>query len=187
MRHGRRLMVTHKEVRDVEYYRFTSRDKLFLDANIWLLFFGPQRPSDHLVNVYSRAFASILKAQSTIYIDVLIVSEFINTYARQKWQLVAPEVERFKEFRSSFEFQQIAQDIASDVRRVLHHCLPIESGLESLNFSGLLVEFAKGKADFNDQVIRELCKNKGLTLITNDGDFRGQDIPILTANRRLLV
>lgn len=179
--------MTHKEVKDVENYSFTSRDNLFLDANIWLLFYGPQIPRDHRVDVYSRAFASILDAQSTIYIDVLIVSEFINTYARQKWQLVAPEFKRFKDFRSSSDFQQIAQDIASDVKRVLQYCSPIESGLESLDFNGLLVDFAKGNSDFNDQVISELCKNRGLTLITNDSDFQGQGISILTANKKLLV
>lgn len=179
--------MTYKEVKDVEKYNFTSRDNLFLDANIWLLFYGPQVPRDHRVDVYSRAFANILDAQSTIFIDVLIVSEFINTYARQKWQLEAPEVERFKEFRSSADFQQIAQDIASDVRRVLQHCSPIESGFESLNFNGLLVDFARGNADFNDQVISVLCRNRGLTLVTNDRDFHGQDITILTANPRLLV
>ena len=82
--------VTHKEVKEVEYYRFTSNDRLFLDANIWLLFYGPQIPRDTWVDIYSQAFARILAAQSPIYIDVLIVSEFINTYARQKWQLIAP-------------------------------------------------------------------------------------------------
>lgn len=179
--------MTHKEVKEVKNYRFTSRDKLFLDANIWLFFFGPQNPRNYWVDVYSRAFARILTAQSPIYIDVLIVSEFINTYARQKWQLVAPEIQRFKEFRDSSVFQPIAQDIAADAKRVLQYCSPIASGLETLNIDGLLNEFAQGSTDFNDQVIAELCKRRGLTLITNDRDFQGQGIPILTANRHLLV
>ena len=41
----------------------------------------------------------------------------------------------------------------------------------------LLDDYAVGGFDFNDQVIAQLCKNKGLTLIKNDGDFRGQGIP----------
>ena len=39
---------------------------------------------------------------------------------------------------------------------------------------------------FNDQVITEICKNNGFTLITNDGDFKTQEISILTANAKLL-
>lgn len=183
----RMILVTHKAVKNVEQYHFTSGDNLFLDANIWLLFYGPQSPRSHWVDVYSRAFSNILGAQSTIFIDVLIVSEFINTYARQKWKLEAPEFEQFKEFRRSSAFQQVAQDIASDAKRVLQHCCPIESGFESLNLDDLLVDFARGNADFNDQVISELCGNRGLTLVTNDSDFQGQDVTILTANPRLLT
>ena len=55
-----------------------------------------------------------------------------------------------------------------------------------LEMNDLLDDYAVGGFDFNDQVIAQLCKDKGLTLITNDGDFKGQDVTILTANRRLL-
>ena len=41
--------------------------------------------------------------------------------------------------------------------------------------------------DFNDQVITEICKSNGFTLITNDSDFKTQEIPILTANTSLLA
>ena len=50
----------------------------------------------------------------------------------------------------------------------------------------LLNDYATGDYDFNDQVITEICKNNGFTLITNDSDFKTQDIPILTANSKLL-
>ncbi len=47
-------------------------------------------------------------------------------------------------------------------------------------------EYAAGESDFNDQIIAVLCKRKGLKLVTDDGDFHGQGIPVVTANRRLL-
>jgi predicted nuclease of predicted toxin-antitoxin system len=50
-----------------------------------------------------------------------------------------------------------------------------------------MTDYESGNADFNDQIIAELCRKKQLTLITDDGDFHGQDIAILTANKRLLV
>ena len=52
--------------------------------------------------------------------------------------------------------------------------------------NALLNDYATGDYDFNDQVITEICKNNGFTLITNDGDFKTQEIPILTANAKLL-
>ena len=93
----------------------------------------------------------------------------------------------FKKFRNSLHFKRIAQNIAADVKIVLQHCSPIESGFAKLEMNDLLDDYAVGGFDFNDQVIAQLCKDKGLTLITNDGDFKGQDVTILTANRRLLA
>ncbi len=177
--------MTLKAVKAVGQHNFSSKDKLFLDANIWMFFFGPQNPRDPWVGVYSQAFSRILTAKSPIYIDVLIVSEFINTYARQKWQHVAPEVQEFKKFRRSSDFQPIAQDIASDVKRILQYGSQIESGFAMLEMDDLLDDFSTGAFDFNDQVITELCRREGLTLITHDGDFKNSGIPILTANRKL--
>lgn len=168
-------------------YNFTSDDELFLDANVWLFVYGPQRPRDARVTTYSEALKKILLAQCRIYIDVLIVSEFINTYARLKWEVMGKPHTRFKEFRKSNDFKPIAKDIAADVGRVLKHCKRIENGFEALDIDGLIDEYADGDSDFNDQVIVALCKNKGLKLVTDDGDFCIQDIPVVTANKRLLV
>ena len=171
----------------VEKYEFGPGDKLFLDANIWLYIHSPQPPWNQEAAIYSEALWRMLDAQSQIFIDVLVVSEFINAYARKKWKLVAPDIEHFKIFRKSSAFNPVAKEIADNAKRVLDHCSRLESRFEVLSISGLLDDYAKGDSDFNDQVITELCKLKGLKLITHDSDFRGQGITILTANTRLLV
>ena len=176
--------MTH-DVSHVESYDFTSEDKLFLDTNIWLFIYGPQDPTSTKMYTYSSAFHHILKAQSRIYIDALVISEFINAYARQQWQLVAPDT-KFKEFRNSPHFKPVAQEIADNTKRVLNHCSRIGSRFETLDVDGLMNEYAEGGADFNDQVIRELCNSRDLKLVTDDGDFGGQGVSIITANRRLL-
>jgi predicted nucleic acid-binding protein len=172
---------------EIACYDFKSSDELLLDANVWLFIYGPQKPGNTRVATYSQALAKILAAQCRIYIDVLIVSEFINAYARLKWKLVAPHINRFKAFRKSPDFKPVAQDIAADVRRVLNYCSRIENGFEALDIDGLIDEYAAGDADFNDQVIAALCKRKGLKLVTDDGDFSGHGITVMTANKRLLV
>ena len=178
-------MMKHKVVA-VRNYNFTCQHKLFLDANIWLYLYAPQKPGNYWVSVYSKVFARILKAKSQIYIDVLVVSEFINTYARIKWKLIAPHLNSFKDFRDSPDFKPVAQDIAADMKQIMKHCSRIENGFSTLGTDDLFNDYAKGDSDFNDQVITELCKSNGLTLITNDGDFKTQEIPILTANRKFL-
>ena len=175
------------ETMSVNNYNFTSKDKLFLDANIWLFLHGPQQsPVRHRVKIYSQAFKRILIAKSQIHVDVLIVSEFINSYARIMWRNSIPAMD-FKQFRNSRQFKPIAQYIAADAKNVLQHCSPIESGFAMLEMNDLLDEYAAGGFDFNDQVISELCKREGLTLITHDGDFNNSGVPILTANKKLMV
>ena len=171
---------------EVRNYNFTPQHKLFLDANIWLYLYAPHKPGDPSVQTYSNVFNCILKAQSQIYIDVLVVSEFINTYARKKWRLVAPHLNPFKVFRNSRHFKPVAKAIAAEVKQIMKHCSRIESGFATLAIEDLLDDYAIGNFDFNDQVITQLCKSNGLTLITDDGDFETQEIPVLTANRDLL-
>ena len=136
------------------------------------------------MKIYSQVFQRILKAGSKIYTDVLVVSEFINRYARIKHELVAP-CSKFKDFRKSLGFKPVAQDIAADVKKILSHFFPIESGLTTVEMDDLLDEYAAGNSDFNDQVITEICKSNGLTLITHDSDFTNQTIPVLSANPKL--
>ena len=175
----------HKRI-EVRRYNFTPQDRLFLDANIWLYLDGPHKSKSYWRTIYSKVFNRILNANSQIYIDALVVSEFINSYARVKWGVIAPQLSTFKDFRNSPDFKPVAKGIAADVKRVLKYCTRIESGFESLGVSDLLNDYATGDFDFNDQVITELCKSNGFTLITNDSDFKTQDIPILTANSNLL-
>lgn len=175
--------------REVRYYNFTTEHKLFLDANIWFYIFGPQEPEyqgSHWMAIYSEVLRDILNAKSQIYIDVLIISEFINRYAKLKFNVDAPQDIEFKDFRKTQDFKLIAQDIAADVKGILHCCTLVESGFKGLDLESLLNDYAEGDSDFNDQVITEICKNNGFTLITNDGDFKTQEIPILTANMHLL-
>ena len=170
----------------VRSHSFTFQDKLFLDANIWLYLFGPRKPGDRWVRIYTEVFERILNANSQIYVDVLVLSEFINAYARTEWRTVAPHIRSFKDFRGSPDFKPIAEDITVGVQQVVNHCSRVESCFTTLDMEVLLTDYETGNFDFNDQVITEICKNNGFTLITNDGDFKTQEISILTANPKLL-
>jgi len=171
---------------DIKNYIFKLTDELLLDANIWLSVYGPSKPGSWRAKVYSKALAKMLRARSKIYIDVLIVSEFINAYTRIEYSLQFPIGTRrpsFKQFRQSMDFKPIA----ADTRRILQHCKRVESEFDTLDITTLINEYGKGNSDFNDQVLAELCRSKGLTLVTHDGDFANVGLTVVTANRRLLI
>lgn len=180
------MMTMRYKAGEVRHYNFTSQDKLFLDANIWLYLYGQPKPRSYWRSIYTNPFNRMLRAKSRIYIDVLVVSEFINVYARTQWRTIAPHISSFKDFRGSTDFKPIAEDITAGIEQIMGYCVRIESGFTTLPINSLFADYSSGDFDFNDQVMTEICKSNGFTLITNDGDFKTQDIPILTANRTLL-
>jgi predicted nucleic acid-binding protein len=176
-------------VQDIASYAFSDSDRLLLDANVWMFVHGPNKPGDNRVAVYSRALAKILAARSAIHIDVVVLSEFINPYARLRYNILrssAGAPADFKKFRNSADFKPVAQDIAGAVRRVLKSCTRTGSGFASVDIASLIDEYEKGESDFNDQMLTELCKSRGLTFVTDDGDFKGLGLSLITANKKLL-
>jgi predicted nucleic acid-binding protein len=172
---------------DIETYGFQTADRLLVDANVLLLVHGPQRPGDNRVAIYSSAWKRMLQAQCSIHVDVLIMSEFINRYARLRHKQLGRSVSGdFKRFRNSASFRTVAAAIADAARRILMHAKRTACVFEEMDVLGLLVEYEKGKLDFNDQVVAETCKRNELRLVTDDRDFRQWDLSLLTANRKLL-
>ena len=171
---------------NITHYSFAAADCLFLDANVWLYIFSPYDIGGHWEPVYSSAFDRLVKAKSQLFTDVLVISEFINTYARVKWKQSDFAGESFKRFRDSKEFEPVAEEISAHVKKIVAVCLRLESGFADIQTSSLLANYATGKFDFNDQIIAALCRKQRLTLVTNDGDFKSQGVQVLTANQKLL-
>ncbi len=175
---------------DSNSYGFSNSDRLLVDANVWMFVHGPNKPGDNRVAVYSSGLAKILAAKCTIHTDVLILSEFINRYARLRHSILqstAGAPAEFKRFRNSADFKAVAQDIADAVRRVLKNCKRIQSDFDTVNIATLIDEYEKGGSDFNDQILIELCKSQGFTFVTDDGDFKASGLNLVTGNKKLLI
>ena len=175
-------------IRNAKSYNISRNDALLIDANIWIYLYGPQAPKDPKSRDYSNVLAKILKAKCSIFLDVLILSEFINRYSRSKCWLEkgSSDPTTFKRYRQSSDFKPVAKEIADAVRRILKHCECIESDITSIDMSTLLTDYESKCPDFNDQVLAELCKSRSLKFVTHDGDFKDYDITVLTTNRRML-
>jgi len=174
----------------IESYQFTESDAVFFDANIWLYIYGLQaKQYTKLRLIYTSALRKIRGAKVPIFIDLLVLSEFINAYARFVYNDLPPGIKPkdFKTFRCSVEFNPIAAQIAKEARRILKKCERTESGFESADLGGILNSYAGGDVDFNDQILSELCKVKSLKLVTHDADFKGENLTIITANRKLIT
>ncbi len=178
-----------ERARPIENHTFTRSDKLLLDANVWLFIDSPRyRPTDRRAKVYSTALKRMLDARCTMFIDALVLSELVNVLARLAYNSL-PATQRpsdFKAFRNSSSFKATAKSIADSCKRILQIVTRIESGFASCDPEDLLHRYEAGRSDFNDLLLAHLCGTQALTLVTDDADFQGSGLPILTANSRLL-
>jgi len=125
-------------------------------------------------------------AKCTIFMDIVVLSEFINAFARMVFLQRSQAAFNFKTFRKSEAFELIAEEIGINAKKIVTQCQCVESGFEDIDASALLTDFQSGQHDFNDQVIAELCRAKGLKLVTHDADFQKYGLTVLTANGELL-
>jgi predicted nucleic acid-binding protein len=175
---------------DINKYAFSNQDRLFFDANVWLYLYGPQgSPGDPVIRSYSAALARAVQAGSRIWVDVLVLSEFINRFARIEYDIYCTNLGQkpsFKHFRRDPAYPPVAQAIVAAVRNILKFAERTESGFTVVDMNALLTEFQTVPSDFNDQVLVALCITNGLYLVTHDSDFKGRGVNILSANPRLI-
>jgi predicted nucleic acid-binding protein len=178
------------QVYSLETYDFTASDALLFDANIWLYIYGLSntRNAERLKLKYQRQFRQIRSLKVPIFLDVLVLSEFINAYSRQFYNDLpeATKPANFKTFRNSEDFQPIAQEIGKYSRRILAKTQRTNIAFESVEMGAIIDSYVAANADFNDLMLAELCKANDLKLVTHDADFQGDDLTILTVNSKLL-
>jgi predicted nucleic acid-binding protein len=175
---------------DALRYTFSDKDRILVDANVWLYLFGPHAPGSPIVRSYSAVFTGIQRNRASLYLDVLVLSEFVNRYARLEHQIQksagAPISHDFKTFRDSSDFVPIAEAIQASVMKIGRYTLPLDHPLTACDLPATLAEFAAGRRDINDQLLAHCCMRHGLALLTNDGDLVHTGITILTTNPQLL-
>jgi predicted nucleic acid-binding protein len=158
-----------------------------MDTNVWLyLFPAPGNPPFNFAQQYSTAFANLVSAKAQLVLDPIVLSEYLNSYAKIEWRGSYKFYPTYKEFRNSSDFSAVASAAKIFTKRILSfsqiHSIPANE----LDINQALIDFQAGGVDFNDALLVDICKKKNLKLMTNDSDFQDVGIEILTTNPRLL-
>lgn len=179
------VMTVVTNIKLMDNYSPSNGDMLFFDANVWLAIYGPS-PTYWAQSPCSSLFYKSIKNNIDIYINSLILSEVVNTWARlefhqQRIQLGFKPNE-FKMFRETPQFLDVAEDICINIEKILRWSKRFDSCLESIDMEIIISKYGSGTYDFNDLVFGEICKANDFILVTNDRDFCTTDVNILTAN-----
>lgn len=175
---------------DASRYGFSKEDRVLVDANIWLYLFGPKPPDSAPARSYSAVLKVLQTAGAQLFLDVLVLSEFVNRYVRDQHRVLAVPGATisgdFKTFRDSADFIPVAEAVHRSVMLIGKFARPVDHMFTKVDLPALLGEFAKGSKDFNDDLIAEACKLHGFALLSNDADVVQAGITLFTTNPRLL-
>ncbi len=178
---------------DLATWAFTESDRILPDANFWVNVFGPAssvvQPTMRVQN-YSSALRRMMAGKASVFIDVTIMSEFVNTLARLEFNSNFKgngyDAWEFKRFRNSPDFFPTAKMIEREFGKILKISQCVDHPFSSWDLPSLLSNFGKGGEDFNDQLIIEITKHYDLKLLTDDGDMVNGGVEVLTANCQLM-
>lgn len=173
---------------DLSFYNFVSGEKILFDTNIWLYLFPPPgNPKKQMASLYSTAVGKLIEAKAEPVLDPMVLSEYLNRYCRIEWEgYYRANYPEFKDFRQSPDFQQVSGAVKTFAMRILKLSTICSVTSDAQGLQKALEEFATGKIDFNDAVLIDVCKKRGLKFLTNDADIRNGGVEILTINRSLL-
>ncbi len=155
---------------------------IFFDANVLIYLFWPT--GQHFYEQhYAHVFRSLLRQKNQMYVDYLVISEVINSVVRIEFKK-SKTLGTFKAYRNSTAGRTAIHDIYFIVRRdILNYFSIIGKVFQQKEIESFLqVE----ELDFVDKAMVLLCKENSLVLLTNDKDFKGAELDILTGNPLLL-
>ncbi len=175
-------------IQNIKDHQFQPDEHLLLDANVWLYTYGPSvfRSGDPN-HIYNDALTEIKANKCKIYLILPILSEYIHRYLDKQLQLNGVSKCDLKAFRKTDNYKKIMVMIEADAKEILNFVKCCNPVFENSKACELLDGFLRCALDFNDVIIEDFCRsNPKMILITNDGDFKNCDIPIITANNAML-
>lgn len=185
------MTVMNNDVYDARNYKPSIGDNFFFDTNIWLSVYGPIGDYNNWqAKHYSKLFDKLQKQHCDIYTDKIVISEYINRFARMEFIQCQEDLglknDEFKKFRDSGVFEEIAPEIAANLRKIIRFSKICNHEMDDLTLFEVADNFESGKHDFNDLIITEICRDKNLILVTDDGDFNNSNLKLVTVNEKIL-
>lgn len=160
------------------------------DTNIWVYIFAPIAQSNkYKQRVYSRLLSDILSRQATIWINSLILSEYVNVMLKlafKQWMsnnnLLNANFKR--DFRPQKEYRDALSDVKCQVLSILGLCERRPDDFNRIDINGIIDSIGIVSYDYGDAILVDVCKcHREINLVTDDSDITCTDLPftVITA------
>lgn len=179
-------MAKIEKIRD---FKVKSGDCFFFDNNVWMFLFSPISGANaSQQKAYGNLLKNIQAAHATIFINSLVVSEYINRSLRLNHSLWRDQeikrgnrfVDYKKDFRPTVIFESAQAEAYNEMSAILSVALRKPDDFNALRWQD--ITDARGM-DFNDAYYANFCRLNRLILVSDDKDMQSCpfDITILTA------
>lgn len=160
------------------------------DTNVWIFLFAPLAGAKkNKQEAYSRLLANILSRKATIWINSIIVSEYVNAVLRlafKQWMrnngLYNADFKR--DFRHTADYRTTLDDVKTQVADILRICERRPDDFNHIDVGTIIGSMGTASYDFGDAMIVDACnRNKEIHLVTDDSDITNAEQPftVITA------
>ncbi len=156
-------------------YKISPSDHVFIDTNILIFLFSPSFVNSNKFQVkkYSTIFQTMVEKKCTLYLNEVVISEFINRCMRLDFAHnfnTDGSKDYKRDYRSSSEYQVTLKIVLKELKKILRFTNAINDEFESFDLINQLT--SNIESDFNDLIIADTVQKKGFKLLSDDGDFK---------------
>lgn len=165
-------MAKKKRLRE---HTYSEKDMFLLDTNILLYLFSDLTKNDYGYNDFFRE--SLLNG-SKLFICETSISEYVNTYCRNVFNLYKDEKKLGKEFNFKKDFRGLSEYSTAyeyAIETIREEILPLVTVLVSSK-DNIDKSISPGcdLLDFNDNILLQNALSSNLSIVTHDRDFWNQ-------------
>lgn len=162
---------------------FDGKSFLF-DANIWLSITGPYPDKlQDRARAYTSFYKSALEAGCAVAVPQIVAGEFLNRAVR-----IQADVDQWDKKGKIHRAQGYSKWIKEGcdlLNSIVCDHARIPDSFDKIELEPSFTVAEKGGLEFHDVLIADACRRGGFILVTDDADYSGQDIPIVTWNTKL--
>lgn len=151
---------------------FKDSDKILVDANVLIYVYCPLNSPryDNFIGHYTDTLQKIHSAKASVYVNSLIISEFINRWLRMDFSKSG--LNDFKrDYRTSNRYKGTIKSILRELKKfyTYHNVINLNDEFTQSNFHKMYEDYPE--SDFNDILIVENAIFNNCKILTQDNDF----------------
>ena len=159
---------------------FSQNDRILIDANVLIYVYCPLngRSYEGFISHYTDTLQKIGNAKSSVFVNSLIISEFINRWLRMDFSRTG--LNDFKrDYRPSDRYRNTIKLILRELAKFYKqfNVQNLNDNFSIINFQRKYIEFPQ--SDFNDILIAENAIANSCKILTQDKDFAQYPVEII--------